>query len=86
MRLLAPFAALLTLAACQSIGDTQKTWVGSTDTALLASWGAPDLESSVPGRGRVMTYHVRNGYGQIQCRANFVVNTDHRVIDASNNC
>jgi hypothetical protein len=59
---------------------------GIAVTALMANWGAPDLESQGGGGARVLTYQGRNGYGQIVCRRSFTVNAEHRIVAASHNC
>lgn len=81
-----PALVALILAGCTSTGDAMKTWVGSSDSQLMASWGAPDLESRAGNGNRVLTYNGINGYGQIICRKTFVVNVQGTITSYSHNC
>jgi hypothetical protein len=76
----------LIVVGCTSNDTIMKSWIGSTDYEVMASWGAPDLESQAGNGNRVLTWNGRNGYGQIICRRTFVVNAEHRITSGSHNC
>jgi len=79
-------AAILLLAtACESNTSIMDSWIGGSDTALMADWGAHDFESW-GGSVRVLTYQGRNSFGRIICRRSFTVNAERVVVAASDNC
>jgi hypothetical protein len=77
---------LLSVVACESTSDQMKSWVGSSDTAVMAQWGAPDLESRGSDGSRVLTYNGKNGYGQTICRMTFTVDPSGKVSRWQHNC
>lgn len=72
------------LGGCTSSLDNQRTWLGSTDTELLSSLGAPDLSASDGRGGRVFTYVTR--WNHRECRSNFVISPAARVVAVNNDC
>jgi hypothetical protein len=38
----------------------------------IMAWGAPDRSSEIAGGKKVHTYDLRNGYGNIVCKASFI--------------
>lgn len=87
MRLLSVIAvaALLGLAACESTSTIMKTWIGQPADSMMASWGAPDLESQAGGT-RILTYYGRNGTGRIVCRKTFSVDRSNKIVSVADNC
>jgi len=74
---------LLGLGACETTQDRMNTWVGSTDSHLLATWGAPDRKAKTGGGINVVTYKTK---GKNACHKTFAIDADHRIIDANTNC
>lgn len=83
MKHLMTLAAAMVLVGCESTLDVQRTWIGSTDTELLSSLGAPDLTASDGKGGRVFTYVTR--WNRRECRSNYSVEKG-RVVYVSNDC
>ena len=77
---------LALVAACTSTSDSMKSWVGSSDTELMAKWGAPELESRSADGSKILTYYGRNGYGQVLCRQTFTVSPTGTVKAWTHNC
>jgi hypothetical protein len=73
----------LLLGACAD--KAAKSWIGSTDAALMASWGAPDRETRTSS-GRVLTWTGTNGYGAIVCSSTVVVNNEGIVTAGHSDC
>jgi len=75
------------LAACADDQSTiMKKWIGSSDTALMSKWGAPDLTAQGGGGARILTYHGRDAAGRVHCRRTFTVNAQHVVTAAADDC
>lgn len=87
VKTLVTIAALLALAACgESTSDKQKTWIGLSDTALLAHAGAPDLQAEAGNGGRVLTYYRKGPNGQVVCRQNYTTDSRKVIVAVSHNC
>lgn len=71
---------ILLLTACAD--KTAKTWIGSSDTSLMASWGAPHRESRTSDGGRALTWFNPSG----QCRTNFMVDRSGTITAANSDC
>lgn len=69
-------AGLLVLTAC---GDP-KSWIGRTDTELMAKNGAPDRESRGSDGSKIMTYNVTNMYGRVFCTQTFTANSSGKIV------
>jgi hypothetical protein len=80
----------LGLSAClMTTQDALNSWLGTTDAHLMASWGAPDRESTAGGGFRVLTYlemkEDEDGQPSI-CRSTFTVDDNHLVVAATYYC
>lgn len=68
--------AVLALAGCASAaktGATLDTWVGSQESELLASWGAPDRIVPMTDGGRAMAWADAWGTDQaLRCEVTFI--------------
>ena len=81
------FAVTMLLSGCGSITDgSMKTWMGANDTALLAAWGAPDIETKSSTGARIVTYRARATDGHIVCSKTFTLDRTGHVIGWSHNC
>lgn len=60
LRVLMIFLAVTALSSCASSAgykEVVESWVGSTETALVQSWGPPDQVYSAPDGSRILTYY-----------------------------
>ncbi|MCG3148114.1 MAG: hypothetical protein PCFJNLEI_01556 [Verrucomicrobiae bacterium] len=83
------FAGLVVLlTACATTNEVMQTWVGQPESKLIARYGAPDTQISLPDGSSVYTWkrtwHDRNGFIQIG-RQNFIVNSSGIITDFSAN-
>lgn len=84
---LAALAVFLSLSACAaSTGEDQKSWIGLTDTALIAHAGAPDAQADSANGMRTLTYFVKRKSGAVACKQNYTVDAKHIIRYVSNNC
>lgn len=76
MRVVVMAAVALALSGCMSTEKYKKeinTWVGSRETALVASWGAPNGSYLAEDGSRILTYVDWNGAHSMKCETTFVV-------------
>ena len=66
-----------------SLKQTMATWEGNTMSDVIMSWGGPDRSSEIAGGKKVHTYDLRNGYGDIVCKASFIEDTNGIVVSYS---
>ena len=45
------------------IEKSMKSWVGKSETELVAKWGPPSNTYKLPDGGKELTYVYRHGYG-----------------------
>lgn len=67
-------AAILVLAGCGTTKKTMESWVGSKESVLVASWGAPT--SAIDTRDGMRTLTWENYWGQYNqnvCRRSFTI-------------
>ena len=74
---------LLTLTACNRTPPA-RGFIGATEGQLLATMGAPTLETTAGGL-RYLTYHRTNPDGSIGCKRSFIVRDDG-VVGVSSTC
>jgi len=74
----AALALVFLASACTTTSTVMKSWVGDSESKLLASWGAPDRTATLPDGGRVDTWVSTwsNNYGLQTCRKTFTVNSE----------
>ena len=76
--------SLFLLSGCgPGLKETLATWEGSTMSDAIMAWGAPDRSSEIGGGKKVHTYDLRNGYGDIVCKASFIEDTNGIVVSYS---
>ena len=65
---------------------TMKTWLGSSGSKVLASWGAPDRTAKTADGRTIYTWNGRNAHGEIICTMTFVVSANDVIESYSTNC
>ena len=72
-------AAILLAGGCAT--SNMKSWMGSTESQLVSSWGPPQ-QVYTQGGNRILTWENRWGeHGEITCRKSFTINSYGTIVN-----
>jgi len=78
------FLALLT--GCASGDAKVKTWIGSTESSVISSYGVPTRSIKTNDGKDIFTYDNMNGYGHVVCQYTFTASAKGVIESAQSNC
>ena len=74
------FILMINLLGCNSTNKVMKSWVGNSESQLVANWGAPDKRVSLADGSRVYTWKTTEndllGEGTHEERKTFTIGPD----------
>ncbi|MCA9472101.1 MAG: hypothetical protein MRJ96_01775 [Nitrospirales bacterium] len=72
---------LIGAAGCKNNNSVLQTWVGKSESELIANWGNPDLRNTFANGEKIYTWidQGKNQYGPFTCQKSMTINHNHTI-------
>ena len=66
---------------CMSYNSVLQSWVGKSESELIANWGEPDLTNTFANGEKISTWidQGKNQYGPYTCQKSMTINHKHTI-------